>query len=115
MTRVGAAGSPQSTFAPDAFTTADHLSVSALMYRANSSRLIGIGCAPWFASCAIDSFSPRIDTTSLFHQLSTGTGVRAGARRPIQFSASYLGRPDSATVGTSGSVGQRLRLVTAIA
>jgi hypothetical protein len=40
-------------------------------------------------------------------------GVAAGTTRPYQLSEVTFGRPASAVVGTSGSVGARLALVTA--
>lgn len=40
-------------------------------------------------------------------------GVPAGANRPTQASSSKPGRPASAVVGTSGSMGWRVLLVTA--
>jgi hypothetical protein len=42
-------------------------------------------------------------------------GVPTGASNPFQPSTSKPGRPDSATVGTSGSSGIRSRPVTALA
>ncbi|MCY1310621.1 hypothetical protein D9M70_608290 [compost metagenome] len=43
----------------------------------------------------------------------TGCGVPAGANSATQDSSWYSGRPASAVVGTSGSMGWRLGLVTA--
>lgn len=45
----------------------------------------------------------------------TGFGVPAGAARPNHDCTSKPGKPDSATVGTSGSSGERCALVMAMA
>ena len=48
-------------------------------------------------------------------RLTISLGVAAGARIPNHATVSYPGNPDSATVGTSGNRGERLRVVTASA
>src|ERR1039458_8056329 len=61
------------------------------------------------------SGSFRIRFISVFRRLMISGGVPAGAITPPHDTDSKPGRPDSVTVGTSGSEGIRLALVTAIA
>ena len=59
------------------------------------------------ASLVRNSFTPSLILSTI------PGGVPAGANRANQPLASRPGKPDSSTVGTSGSSGRRLRLVTA--
>jgi hypothetical protein len=53
-----------------------------------------------------------MQTTSAFSRGTISVGVPAGAARPNQESTTKSETPASAAVGTSGSCGERSRLVT---
>src|SRR6516225_5189089 len=90
-----------------------HLAVSDLMTTANSSGELRDTSRP---SCAIRSRTSActaICTMSACTLLTTAAGVPAGANSPNQEMASKSGKPDSASVGSSGMIGERLSDVTA--
>src|SRR5262245_17464444 len=90
-----------------------HLAVSDLMTTANSSGELRDTSRP---SCAIRSRTSAcsaICTMSACTLLTTAAGVPAGANSPNQEMASKSGKPDSASVGSSEMIGERLSDVTA--
>src|SRR5262249_38188564 len=93
--------------------TLAHLAVSDLMTTANSSGELREASRP---SCAIRSrmsACTAICTMSVCTLLMTAAGVPAGANSPNQEMASKSGKPDSARVGSSEMIGERLSDVTA--
>ena len=64
------------------------------------------------ARCFVSGKSSTCFTASVSWEI-TGAGVPAGANKPTHASSSKPGRPASATVGTSGSIGWRVLPVTA--
>src|SRR3712207_6122790 len=102
-----------STFAPDSLTTLPHLTISSLRKAENCS---GVPLSTVAPSAAIFSRTSGIcstRTTSVFRRLTIGSAVPAFTRKPNQVLDSKPGKPDSATVGTSGRSETRLVAVTA--
>ena len=99
--------------APDTLTTSAQRLISSRTSLANSSGVFGAGCAPSAASRSAVSgaLSTAVISVSSFDMI--GAGVPGGAKRPYHDVTSYPGTPDSATVGTLGSSGERALLVTA--
>src|SRR5262245_26369006 len=90
-----------------------HLAVSDLMTTANSSGELRDTSRP---SCAIRSRTSAcsaICTMSACTLLTTAAGVPTGPNSPNQEMASKSGKPDSASVGSSEMIGERLSDVTA--
>ncbi len=67
-----------------------------------------------YTGCRFCAFAQRKGDADAFTLSTTGCGVSRGAIRPNQATISKPGKPDSATVGTLGSSGDRVALVTAM-
>src|SRR3569832_315095 len=85
-----------------------HLSISDWVKALRSPGVPPAGCAPTLArkSCVAGSFSQAVVSSLSFAGSSGGT--LAGASSAYQTLASKPGMPDSDTVGTSGSIDQRV-------
>ena len=83
------------------------------MWRAKSSGEPPARFAPIEASFSLPSGDASHAATSALIFAMIAGGVPAGASRPNHDDASNPGRPDSATVGTSGYAGARVAEVTA--
>src|SRR5262249_34292601 len=105
----------QSTFAPDSLTTRPHFACSAARNAANCAGDPPSVSPPSLARRSRTSFAASARFTSALSFAITGAGVPAGASSPYQVFASNPGKPDSATVGTAGSSGERFAEVTASA
>src|SRR6218665_456646 len=70
---------------------------------------------PWASNLSFTSGSASAFFSSALRRAITSGGVPAGASRPFRAIAPEPGRPDSATVGSSGAAPERLALVTASA
>ena len=90
-----------------------HCAYSALSRVENCSGVMARGSAPWAWMAAFTSAVSRSLLTSALRVLTTAAGVPAGAKTPYQVLTSKPLKPDSATVGTSGSEELRLAEVTA--
>src|SRR5438105_8527388 len=100
---------------PASFISLDHFAWSARMKRANSSGVLPAGSAPRTSIFSRTSLIASTRFTSAEALATLAFGVAAGASRPNQPTASYPYKPDSATVGRSGKVSERLAPVTASA
>jgi hypothetical protein len=106
-----------SLLSPDARSVNDRapFAVSVRMKAANCSGVLPTGSRACAAKYSRAAFVCRIAPTSRRSRSMMGCGVPAGAAMPSQPIYSKSGRPDSATVGTSGSAASRVGLVTASA
>src|SRR5581483_7805666 len=84
-----------------------HFWISACVKAFRSDGLPPAGSAPRLArnSCVFDSFNHAL--VAAFNLATISGGTLAGTSRAYQTLASKPGSPDSATVGTSGSLDQR--------
>jgi hypothetical protein len=90
-----------------------HLATSRRRNAAYSSGVLPTGSDPSALSRSLNSGEPIILRTSALIFAMMSRGVLAGALRPFQATASNPFKPDSSSVGTSGKVGVRFKLVTA--
>src|SRR5690606_11375108 len=90
-----------------------HFSYSARVKRPKSSGEPPTGLAPSASSCSCRSGSAVF--TPLLMVAITSAGVFFGAKKPNHDPASKPAKPDSATVGSSGSEGERALVLTASA
>src|SRR5450432_3964037 len=103
----------QSTLMPTVFASGVHFAMSRLITAENSSGVLPTGSAPSDSRRSRISGVRTILAISVDSRVTISFGVAAGARMPNQATVSYPGKPDSCTVGTSGSSGERVRVVTA--
>src|SRR6186713_1057000 len=97
------------------FTTRAHFAISSRRNFANSAGPCPAGSNPSPAKRSRTSGTRMILTTSPLSAARIFLGVPAGANNPYQLAASYPGRPDSLSVGTSGSAELRCKVETASA
>src|SRR6185295_16511206 len=97
----------------DAFTAGAHFAASAATNLAASSSDCGAGTSPMPWMRSLRSGELTAPTISAFSFCSTSRGVPAVVKSPYHPYASKPGRPDSATVGTSGICGERFAPDTA--
>src|SRR6185436_3977381 len=97
----------------EAFTARPHFAASAATNLAASSSDCGAGTRPMPWMRSLRSGALIAATISAFSFCSTSRGVPAVVKRPYHPYASKPGRPDSATVGTSGIWGERFAPDTA--
>src|SRR6266850_1736793 len=100
---------------PASLTTFAMRSYSSRTKRANSGGVVVRASAPWLAICSRISGTAMVFTVAAFRRSMMAGGVPFGAIRPYQVPEKYSGMPDSATVGTSGSAGERVAPPTASA
>src|SRR5215471_1447093 len=94
-----------------ALITGDQRAMSASMRARNSSGEVGIGSINWALSLARMSGAVITSDTSRAILARMGSGVFAGAIRPIQASAS-TSIPDSLSVGMPGTSAERSAVET---
>src|SRR5205807_2581351 len=87
--------------------TSAHTAVSAAISAANSSGVLPSGSAPYCSSRAMNCGSLTARPISAAILFTMSFGVPAGAISPFQVSTLKPGKPDSATLGTSGICGAR--------
>src|SRR6516164_684506 len=104
----------QSALTPANFTTLADFSVSSTRSLPKSAGEPGRAVAPNSANRAFILGSARAALISLLSLSTISAGVLFGAPTPVQKLDSYAGT-NSATVGMSGSTGERVAVVTASA
>src|SRR4051812_10293413 len=92
--------------------TRDHFAISARTNGPNCAGPWPIGVTPNSARRALICGDWIVLINAVLSTATTVSGVRAGASTPYQVPVSTPGSPDSASVGTSGSAGERRALVT---
>src|SRR5262249_15420944 len=100
-------------FSPSDWTVPAHKAVSAASMALNSTGVLPRGSAPYWSRRATNCGSLTARPISVAILSTMSLGVPVGAISPFQVSTSNPGKPDSATVGTSGSCGARSLLETA--
>src|SRR3569833_2127997 len=85
-----------------------HLSISACVKALRSFGVPPAGCAPTLARNSLVAGSCSQSLVAALSLVTTSGGTLAGARSAYQTLASKPGMPDSDTVGTSGSIDQRV-------
>src|SRR5581483_3487434 len=106
---------PQSTLMPAAATVSDHFAFSEPMYDANCSGVLPTISLPAASSFCRTSGAWSACTATSCNRAMIAFGVPAGASSPYQAVASNPGKPNSATVGTSGKDAMRRDPVVATA
>src|ERR1700686_1378252 len=87
--------------------TLAHFTTSACMKAANCGCVITSGVAPCFSHAALMSGRCRIAAIVRLSRSTIGCGVSLGAMKPTHSVAWKPGTPASASVGTSGRMGER--------
>ena len=103
----------QFTFAPESRTSFVHFGISLRRKAANSAGVPPRGSTPCAERRSRVSRRARTALNSALILSMMGTGVAAGTTMPCQVMASHPRNPVSATVGNSGSEGDRCPEVTA--
>src|ERR1700750_2203590 len=97
-----------STLMPAVLTTLDHLARSSLMNCASCSGVDGHTSAPSVSKRSLTASDLSVLTRAALSFATIPPGVFAGARMPVKVLASAPVTPDSASVGRSGRVLDRV-------
>jgi len=88
--------------------TGPHFAISFFRYLASSEGVEPTALDPRLSSFALTAGSANVATVAAFIFAMIEAGVRAGTNSPHHGATSKPGKPDSASVGTSGAAATRL-------